>query len=127
MKATKGKHINSSRNLLRHIRETKLLQLLKGSPYVVNSDAHCLNVKSNEFVLFTQFYPRGNLRDFVGSGKLKNFTVGELLDWSSQLARGVQTIHEVEGGPYVHADIQFRQVMIADDHTLKLNDFNRGQ
>lgn len=127
IKATKGKHTHKPNNLLRHIREAKVLQLLKGNPYVVNSEAHCLNVDTHEFALITLFYPKGNLKWFVESGKLAELSVDELLDWSTQLARGVEAIHEVEGGPFVHADLQLRQVMIADDMSLKLNDFNRGK
>jgi len=127
VKVAKGKHIGQTSNLLRHHREATLLQHLKGNPYLVNYEGHCLNKDTNEFALITLFYQRGNLKQFVESGKLSELSVGELLDWSTELARGVQAIHEVAGGPFVHADLQLRQVMIADDYTLKLNDFNRGK
>jgi len=42
------------------------------------------------------------------------------------MARGVQAIHEVKGGPYVHADLHLGNFLIDDDGTVKLNDFNRG-
>jgi len=127
VKAAKGEHLSRTTSLLRHHRESTLLQNLKGNPYIVNEVAHCLNVQSNEFVLITPFYRRGNLYKFVKSGKLSDLTMAELLVWSTQIARGVQAIHEVNGGPFVHADLTLLQVMIADDNTLKLNDFNRGK
>jgi len=127
IKALRGKHIHGVNNLLRHIREAKLLELLRGNPYVVNSVAHCYNVSTHEFALMTIYFPKGSLLYFVESGGLADLSVKELLDWTLQLARGVEAIHEVNGGPYVHADLQLRQVMIADDNTLKLNDFNRGK
>ena len=40
-------------------------------------------------------------------------------------ARGLRALHEVPGGPVVHADLQPRQLLMDEDGTVKLNDLNR--
>jgi len=80
VKSTKGEHLNRLTSLLRHVRESTLLQLLKGNQYVVNYEAHCINVETGEFALITPFYRRGNLKLFVEAGKLVDLTIDQLLD-----------------------------------------------
>jgi len=111
---------------LAHVAEATMLHQLEDNPHIVKEVAHCLNAETNEFVQISNFYYRGNLEDFVKSGELLKLTVDRMLDWNIQMVKGVQAIHEVKGGPYIHADLQLRQLLIADDWTLKLNDFNRG-
>lgn len=122
----KEEHVGKPDFLLAHIREAKLLYLLDGNPYIVPHLAHCMNLQTNEFVLITKFFNKGSVSDFMRRGGLLSITVGKMLNWNIQMARGVQAIHEVKGGPFVHADLQLRQFLIDDDDTVKLNDFNRG-
>jgi len=125
-KAVKEEHVRKPRFLLSFIREAALLYLLGGNPYIVPHLAHCMNLYTNEFVLITKFFKNGSVEDFVRRGGLLSITVGKMLNWNIQMTRGVQAIHEVKGGPYVHADIHLGQFLIDDDDTVKLNDFNRG-
>jgi serine/threonine protein kinase len=41
------------------------------------------------------------------------------------VAKGVQAIHEMEGGPIIHADIVSTQFLVDKEGNTKLNDFNR--
>jgi len=122
----KEERLVKTKFLLSHIREATLLYLLEGNPYIVPHLTHCMNLKTNEFVLITKFFKNGNLEDFMWSGGVLSLRVFEMLDWNIQMARGVQAIHEVKGGPYVHADLHLGNFLIDDDGTVKLNDFNRG-
>ncbi|CAM9767033.1 unnamed protein product, partial [Laminaria digitata] len=40
-------------------------------------------------------------------------------------ARGLRAIHEIPGGPVVHADLQPRQLLLNEKGVVKLNDLNR--
>jgi len=124
LKVIKAKHQGSSKNLLRHIREARLLQLLEDAPNIVPSTGHCLNPETNEFVLITPFYERGNLEAFVEDGNLEKMTAGQVVQWTLQLCRAIDAMHAVN---FVHTDLQLRQVLISDDGSLALNDFNRGK
>jgi len=125
-KAMREEHLVRSNFALSHIREAMLLYLLKDNPYIVSHLAHCMNLQTSEFVLITKFFKKGSVEDLMERGGLRSFRVGEMLNWNIQMARGLQAIHEVKGGPFVHADLQLRQFLIDDDDTVKLNDFNRG-
>merc|ERR1712045_62090 len=126
LKIIKMRHTGSARNLLRHFRESILLQYLQGNPYVVNELGHCFDEKTNEFVLIAPYYG-SNLEKLVLNGTTRSKTLKEILQWSWDIAKGVEAMHNVEGGPFVHADIQPRQFLISDDGRVLLNDFNRGK
>lgn len=42
-----------------------------------------------------------------------------------EAARGLQALHEIPGGPVVHADLQPRQLLMDEHGTVKVNDLNR--
>jgi len=76
----KEKHLVKSKFLLSHIREAKLLYLLDGNPYIVPHLTHCMNLKTNEFVLITKFFKNGNLEDFMWREGVLSLRVGEMLN-----------------------------------------------
>jgi hypothetical protein len=43
------------------------------------------------------------------------------------VARGVAAIHDIPGGPIIHADIQAKQFLVDSQGIVKLNDFNRNR
>ena len=43
------------------------------------------------------------------------------------VARGVAAIHDIPGGPIIHADIQAKQFLVDSKGIVKLNDFNRNR
>jgi mitogen-activated protein kinase kinase kinase 7 len=48
------------------------------------------------------------------------------VQWAVDVAKGVQALHEIEGGPIVHADIQAKQFLVSPTTgRVKVNDFNR--
>jgi len=76
----KEKHLVKSRFLLSHIREATLLYLLNDNPYIVPHLTHCMNLKTNEFVLITKFFKNGNLEDFMWKRGVLSLSVGEMLN-----------------------------------------------
>ena len=49
----------------------------------------------------------------------------EVIRMALEAARGLQAIHEIPGGPVVHADLQPRQLLLDENGVVKLNDLNR--
>lgn len=49
----------------------------------------------------------------------------EIIRMALEAARGLRALHEVDGGPIVHADLQPRQLLLDDSGTVKINDLNR--
>jgi len=125
LKMVKMKHTDNVRNLLRHFRESILLQNLAGNPYVVNELGHCI-LGGNEYVIVAPFYEH-NLEDVILSRSILHHSLDRLLRWTWEVAKGVEAMHGISGGPFVHADIQPRQFMIDNEDHVRTNDFNRGK
>lgn len=49
----------------------------------------------------------------------------EVIRMALDAARGLRAIHEIPGGPVVHADLQPRQLLLNEKGVVKLNDLNR--
>jgi hypothetical protein len=121
LKMMKGEHEVDERNMDRHRRDALVMERLTSSPYIVSMYAYCGNSVLTEYVATdldsviynendsttTRQTPEGRLRLALG------------------IAKGVQAMHETEGGPIIHADIVPQQFLVANDGTVKLNDFNR--
>jgi len=127
IKVLKKKH-EETRNLIRSYRETIVMEALANNPWVVHELGHCLPPKDDVFsyasVAIKQY---SNLRDFLTSSKYRKLTLEILLNISWQLAKGVQAIHNLPYGPYVHADLQPRQFLINPEGKILINDLNRGK
>lgn len=52
-------------------------------------------------------------------------SMGEIILMALQAARGIQALHEMPGGPVVHADLQPRQLLLDENGVVKVNDLNR--
>jgi len=128
LKALKAKHTSSSRNLLRSLRESILLQYMRGHPYILGEAGHCFDKETNDYVMITPFMDHGNLEDIILDDNYKEKTdLRRILLWCWEMAQALDAIHSVNGGPFVHADLQPRQFMLTKDGHIKMNDFNRGK
>ena len=86
-----------------------------------------------------------NLDHFIKKGHAEAATLETLLRMSVEIAKGLETIHTIPGGPFHHTgsiyitfyvtcvyrmcvflDIQPRQFMVDSEGHVLINDFNRG-
>jgi hypothetical protein len=125
LKMMKPEHDVNSRNMDRHRRDAMVMERLTSSPNVVSIYGHCGNTVVTEIGAQTL--------DSVllsGSGHATHNAVsrstplGRLL-LARDAANGVAALHEVAGGPVIHADITAKQFLVDFEGRIKLNDFNR--
>lgn len=57
----------------------------------------------------------------------EKFPDRDIIRMALDAARGLQALHELPGGPVVHADLQPRQLLLDHAKTVKVNDFNRSR
>jgi len=135
MKMMKPEHEVNDRNLDRHRRDALAMERLTASPYVVDIFGFCGNTVMTEYIgtpLDTIIHTEG-LRRFVTAKEeeaaRKNPATRQTpegrLRIALEVAKGLQALHEIEGGPIVHADLQAKQFLVSLDGHIKINDFNR--
>ncbi len=82
--------------------------------------------------MITEYFP--NYMDVLLMGKgddssetpvLEDISIREVIRMALEAARGLRALHEAEGGPIVHADLQPRQLLLDEDGVVKINDLNR--
>lgn len=126
IKMMKGEHDVDSRNMDRHRRDALSMERLTSSPNIVSIYGHCGNTVLTEHLprgLDTLVYHNGDTKqdETVATRQTR---LGRL-HLALHVARGVAAIHELPGGPIIHADIQAKQFLVDPSGTVKLNDFNR--
>lgn len=127
LKMMKSKHDVDARNIDRHRRDALVMERLAGSPNVVDIYGFCGNSVLTEVASHTVddvIYPQ---RD--GTFFSDEVATRETPEGRAKLAigvmRGLSALHEVNGGPIVHADIQAKQFLVSLGGEVKVNDFNR--
>lgn len=126
LKVMKGEHSVDARNIDRHRRDALVMERLTGSPNVVEIFGFCGNTVLTEFApkpLDDLIYAK-TLDGQTHDGATRTTPRGRL-ELAIGTFKGLAAIHEVEGGPIVHADIQARQFLISNSGEIKINDFNR--
>ena len=145
LKAMKQEHQYDFRNNDRHRRDALVMERLSSSKYVVDIYAYCGNSVLSEYVGRT-------LDDFIylddeveaeggEAGVVEDKELKRLLDTLPELTRdtpagrirlaldvfrGIAELHEIDGGPIVHADLQAKQFLLDPlTKTIRINDFNR--
>jgi Protein tyrosine and serine/threonine kinase len=138
MKTMKAEHDYDHRNFDRHRRDALAMERLTSSPHIVDIYGFCGNT------VLTQYIPK-SLRSIIEDDldelgvESSNESGIQARDESYptrktqrgrirlalEVAQGLKALHEVPGGPIVHADIDSRQFLITNDGVVKLNDFNR--
>jgi Protein kinase domain len=132
LKMMKSEHKVDSRNFERHRRDALAMERLTSSPNIVDMYAYCGNSVLTEYVgsdLHRVLYPANNMDDELPPDQRPSpelvRTDRETLELALGIARGVAALHQVPGGPIVHADIADKQYLIDEKGQVKLNDFNR--
>jgi serine/threonine protein kinase len=130
LKVMKNEHAVDDRNFDRHRRDALVMERLSSSPNIVDIYGFCGNTVLTEFISET-------LEDVVTQDEDEDEAIASTdtyptrktpegrLRLALDVARGLEAIHSIPGGPIVHADIQIQQFMVTSDGTVKLNDFNR--
>ena len=130
LKTMRRSHELSTRNYDRHRRDAIVMEQLTSSPYVVDIYGFCGNSVMTEYMDLTlediafddSQYP---IIDTDVGDKIV-VTSDKRIQLALDMVRGVQAIHEIPGGPIVHADLQAKQFLISrQTGTVKINDFNR--
>ena len=127
LKMMKSKHDVDARNIDRHRRDALVMERLSGSPNVADIYSYCGNSVLTEFASRTVddvIYPQ---RD--GTYLSDEVATSQTPQGRAKLAMGVMNglaaLHEIDGGPIVHADIQAKQFLVSSTGEVKVNDFNR--
>lgn len=125
-------HQLSTRGLLRPLPHSPRLSQVKDHPNIVHLLGKC------ESDMVTEYFPNyletlllgvgvssDSSEDSRESVPLVKISTRRILEMARDAARGLQALHEAEGGPIVHADLQPRQLLLDDQGVVKINDLNR--
>lgn len=137
IKTMRGEHDVDGRNLDRHRRDALVMERLTSQPNIVSMYGYCGNTVLTEYTPLTldqiiydpmdmddTSIKRWHDRATSSTVATRETSLGRLR-LALQVARGVAAIHEISGGPILHADIQAQQFLVDAQGTVKLNDFNR--
>jgi len=132
LKMMKAEHKVEMRNFERHRRDGLAMERLTSSPNIVDIYAYCGNSVLTEYVgndLHQVLYHADDEDQSPGgisTPKIALPSTGkEKLQMALEVIKGVAALHQVTGGPIVHADIADKQFLIDERGHVKLNDFNR--
>ena len=112
------------------------MERLTSSPYIVSMYAYCGNSVITEFVgerldgvihKITEDRVRSE-HDYKLLSNITSKIRGtehQRLLLAHDVAKSVNALHTIEGGPIVHADIQSKQFLVNAQGQILLNDFNR--
>lgn len=93
---------------------------VRGHPNIVGLRGICESTSVQDF-----FSTR--LDDLILKPRVEPLPISQVLSMSLDAARGLQALHEVPGGAIVHYDLKPAQLMVGEDGTVKINDFNMCQ
>jgi hypothetical protein len=99
------------------------MERLTKSPYVVDVYGFCGNSVLTEFIP-TPLNALVKMEDPDSMGKFRMTPTGRLR-MALDVARGMQALHEIPGGPIIHADVAAKQFLVTPTGRVKVNDFNR--
>ena len=146
LKAMKQEHPYDFRNNDRHRRDALVMERLSSSRYVVDIYAYCGNSVLSEYVgrtLDDLIYldDKVKVEGQEEAAAAEDMELKRLLDTLPELTRdtpagrirlaldvfrGISELHEIDGGPIVHADLQAKQFLLdPSTKTIRINDFNR--
>ncbi|CAB9514162.1 protein kinase [Seminavis robusta] len=138
LKMMKSEHKVEMRNFERHRRDALAMERLTSAPNIVDIYGYCGNSVLTEYVGSDLhqilYHTDDDVYDpqAIGAHQLKQEkpsiqrTEKEMLQLALGVVKGVAALHQVPGGPIVHADVADKQFLIDPTQgVVKLNDFNR--
>ncbi|ERN11310.1 probable protein kinase At2g41970 [Amborella trichopoda] len=97
--------------------------------HIVELIGYCL--EANNRILAYQYATMGSLHDIIHGRKgVQDAEPGPILDWNQRVriahgaAKGLEYLHEKVQPPVIHRDIRSSNVLIFDDYSAKIADFN---
>eukprot|EP00903_Cladosiphon_okamuranus_P009114 g8707.t1 len=122
LKTLRDNQEETKRNKERHRWEAVAMDMLKDHPNIVHLLGLC------ECDMVTEYFPYYLdvllLGDSADLG-LQEIPIREVIRMALDAARGLRAMHELPGGPVVHADLQPRQLLMDENGVVKINDLNR--
>mmetsp|Transcript_25037 Transcript_25037/g.54209 ORF Transcript_25037/g.54209 Transcript_25037/m.54209 type:complete len:423 (-) Transcript_25037:270-1538(-) len=142
LKVMKQEHPYDFRNYDRHRRDALVMERLSSSEYVVDIYGYCANSVLSEYVgrtLDNLIYEDNKSKDDEEDGddlesisfiesvpELTRKTPVGRIRLALDVFKGISHLHDVPGGPIIHADLQAKQFLIdPSTQTVRINDFNR--
>ena len=146
IKMMKPKSINEekSRDILRNIRESIFLYYIKNEEMeYIKKYGHTFISNNNEKRAFNYVRELGHcvypvymsvspfynmtLGRFIEKGHSLDQSLLKLMKMALDIAKSVEIMHNIRGGPFTHTDITPKQFMIDNNGHVLINDFNRGK
>lgn len=142
LKVMKQEHPYDFRNYDRHRRDALVMERLSSSEYVVDIYGYCANSVLSEYVgrtLDDLIYEDNRRKDDEEDGddldsigfiesvpELTRDTPVGRIRLALDVFKGISHLHDIPGGPIIHADLQAKQFLIdPSTQTVRINDFNR--
>jgi Protein tyrosine and serine/threonine kinase len=128
LKMMKSEHNVEPRNFERHRRDALAMERLTWSQHIVDIYSYCGNSVLTEYVgsdMHKVLYHAEDDKTPVSKEQKSPRSDRETLRLALDVVQGVADLHQVPGGPIVHADIADKQFLVDDQGRVKLNDFNR--
>jgi serine/threonine protein kinase len=97
--------------------ELKILQKMKGLPFIVQLEEHIVTKKRTFFII--NFGSKGNLETFLSRHSTLNFNFAVHL--FNKIMRGVDEMHKAG---FVHADLKLSNVVVDDHNNPIIIDFD---
>jgi serine/threonine protein kinase len=121
-------HVLYSADLLEMIRmDAMSMDLLRGSPRIVNIYSHCggsVQVEAIGGPSITELVEHEKRSRMDDPPPMLSPT--EKLNMAVEMAEGLADLHGFEGGPIVHNDVQIGQYLIDENYHARMSDFNRA-
>jgi len=117
-------HDVTNSNFHRHRYDALVMERLTSSPHVVDIYGFCGNSVLTEFI-GTPLDKVTESRNWDNPLARLHMTKMGRLRLALDVAKGLQALHEVPGGPVIHADIFPGQFLVTPAGQVKINDFNR--
>ncbi|XP_065839604.1 mitogen-activated protein kinase kinase kinase 20-like isoform X2 [Oscarella lobularis] len=83
---------------------------------------YCAVTRAPNFCLVTEYASKGSLYNYLHKHSL-NLAFGQILAWAREIALGVNYLHNEAPIKVIHRDLKSKNVVIAEDMTVKLCDF----
>jgi serine/threonine protein kinase len=123
LKMMKAMHEVDFENFDAHRIDALVMERLTKSPYVVDMYGFCGNSVLTEFIP-TPLDALVKMEDPDSMGKFRMTPTGRL-HMALDVARGMQALHDIPGGPIIHADVAPKQFLVTPTGGVKVSDFNR--
>lgn len=79
------------------------------------------------FCIVSEYAPHGSLYSFLLSSLGSELMFPQMLRWAKDIASGMKYLHEDASMQVVHRDLKSKNILIGEDHCLKICDFGSSR